>query len=293
MTYIIDLQRLWEDRQQITPSLPEAKRNETLDPRQLHVSVIMVLDKPIQRLSKKLITLLKEPLVREVLLVDCRYSKDSQHNPLIIQHPKCTYIQGKPSLSLVEAYQLAVRRAAGYLVLFLKAEETCSQKTLLQLIATGLRKPRPWVVGTGQEALHPFASQAQSVRQLPEVFLSGGGIHVPAVSGNCMLMPTTDYWELKGFDPACGASSFHRDLCMRVHLSGGGVYQIADVPESLEKTVLSEKTLSWQAKWLSVKGFWHYYQKHYSKKTNFSFGFDKLLMLLKLTCQLLSKTPKV
>lgn len=296
MTYIIDLQRLWQEHKQINPNVSQAAPGSYIDPRQLTVSVIMVVYTRQDTLSDKLIALLKNPLVREIQLVDCTVLQENLITELVEQHPKCACIKAEPTLPLVEAYQMAARRAAGHLLLFLNPALDISPKTLMRLTTTGLRKPRPWAVGLGAESLMPFEVPApETMQQLPEVFLSGGGIHVPALSATCLLMPTTDYWELKGFDPACQSSAFHLDLCMRIHLAGGGVYQVPgdpDIPVA-QLTGPAPRRESLFDKWRSIKGWWCYYQKHYSKETNFNFGVAKVLTGFRLACKLLRKPPKL
>ena len=279
MTYIIDLQRLWQDRGQISSQFLQLAPGAYIDPRHMTVSVIMVIYHKQKKLSRKLIPFLKDPLVREVQLVCCHRDPGSLVSALVLQHPKCYLVDAELDLSPVDAYQLGARRASGHLLLFLDPEMDLTHESFMRLLSTGLRKPHPWAVGVHAESLNIFHRQRSASRVLPEVFLSGGGIHVPAVSPNCLLIPTTDYWDLKGLDPTCQVSTFHLDLCMRIHLAGGGVYQATDIaPEAQCTWVPPQRT--WRQKWQVMQGWWRYYQKHYSKKANFFMGLDKPLLAL-------------
>lgn len=291
MTYIIDLQRLWQDKKQITASSLQIGPGAYLDPRHITISVIMVVYKKIPQLSSKMMTLLKDPFVREIQWVNCTGEQGDWVNALVQQHPKCFMVEGSPELSLVEAYQTAVRRASGLLLLFLDPQITLSHTALVRLATTGLRKPHPWAVGLQSESLNIFPRQHTPAAPLPEVFLSGGGIHVPALSPTCFLIPTTDYWELKGLDARCSLSAFHLDLCMRIHLAGGGVYQATEMSAEISAPYTQQQQ-TWRQKWDGIRGWWRYYQKHHSKQTNFFLGFDKVIVGLRLLGRLLGTKPQ-
>ena len=80
---------------------------------------------------------------------------------------------------------------------------------------------------------------------------------------------------------------------MRIHLAGGGVYQATEMGSDTPSVPWMAPQQSWREKWQLIRGWWRYYQKYYSKKTNFFMGLDKVFLGLCLFGRLLRRSPKL
>lgn len=261
MTYIIDLQRLWEERKTISSSQLQVAPGAYVDPRQCVISAIVIAQGDTLSLIQSLSALCAQVLCREVVVVDTQSSPalTTALKQFSKTYPKCILVHGQPKIGVANAYNLGARYSSGQYLLLLDPHVILSAPSLLKLLATGLRKPHPWIVGLKTQDGNPV---------LPEVTMVGGGIHTGSVTADCLFLPSADFFSVKGFDAQCQHSAFHLDLCMRFHLAGGGVYKANEVDytmlERSPQPLMKQLVLQWQA----CRGKWHYYQKFYSHKAN-------------------------
>jgi GT2 family glycosyltransferase len=117
----------------------------------------------------------------------------------------------------------------------------------------------PWVIGTGKE---------HELMTFPEVSLAGGGYHTKAVAADCIFISTQTFLELRGMDKRCFHHTFHADLCMRIHLAGGGVYQVNDIRAVRKGAPQTSFRGNVRRAWQAFRGGCHYYRKYKSKNTN-------------------------
>jgi GT2 family glycosyltransferase len=288
LTYIIDLQRLWESSASVTPEQQQAAAKVYLDPRKNLVSAVVVAHKDEDLLLQTLHSVLAQQFLREVIIVNGEGSAsiDKALTKLAAHYPKCYLVNGQKNTGLAAAFNLGARYASGQYLLFLSGNGLLAKNAILHLLTTGIRKPTPWVIGTGEQlscsAQVSAFSQIKKIllkedslkyehsqmKSFPEVSLAGGGFHASQIAPECLFIPTQTYLDLSGLDKRCYHSTFHTDLCLRIHIAGGGVYRARDAiivtrlgkPEAFAEHFRKE--------WQAFRGQVHFHQKHYGKLTN-------------------------
>lgn len=301
MTYVLDLKRLWDDRTPLTASECEAAASLHLDPRQRVVSAIVVIQNDDLQFVPTLHAVLAQLMVRELIVVNITSSiaVEEALTQFSYQHPRTIIVAGSSVRGLASAYNLGAQYASTPYMLFLDAYCVLPKDTVLHLLATGLRKMRPWVVGAAlvktQTSFKPtvpiFKSYLSKITQnnLPQVSLAGGGHYAQVVPSQCILLPTQTFAELKGLDNRCYHATFHWDLCLRVHEMGGSVFQAPNVVLTAnEAECLSFKTLLIR-EWQAFQGWKHFYQKNFSKLTNFFAVCSFYLSLALIGCASLAR----
>ncbi|MBS0286864.1 MAG: glycosyltransferase family 2 protein [Proteobacteria bacterium] len=289
MTYIIDLQRLWEGNEEGTASSAFARAQNGAH--QNVVSVIVVAEPNEAMVMQTLSSVLAQKFVREVIIVNCEAlpSLEKALTKFTHRHPTCYLVKGHKRAGLAAAYNLGAQHASGQFLLFIKGNCLLAKNAVASLLSTGIPKPAPWVIGAAEKKkrinFKPLAhlnlfSNAFETQTLPEVSLPGGGFHAAQIAPDCLFMSTQTFLELKGLDKKCFHSTFHMDLCLRVHFAGGGVYRARDFDvvactgagHSLRESIRSE--------WQAFCGRYHFYQKYVSSRKN------KIIVLIGYTALL-------
>jgi len=292
LTYVLDLKRLWDDRLPITESQHQAAANVLLDPRQRVVSVIVAVQNNDLSFIPTLHSALSQLMVRELIVVNVAQSSvvDEALTEFAYQHPRTILVSKEGVSSLASAYNLGVKYASTPFLLFLDAHCLLPKDTVLHLLATGVQKPRPWVVGAAsvktQSGFVPmaptfkkyFSKLTQNI--VPEVSLAGGGHYAQVVPSQCILIPTPTFAELKGLDKRCYHTAFHWDLCLRVHEMGGSVFRAKEVVLVVHEPAIKGFGALLKQEWQSFQGWSHFYQKNFSKLTN---SFSVLCFYMSLT----------
>ena len=286
MTYVLDLKRLWDDRTPVTASQRRAAANVHLDPRQRVVSVIVVIQNDDLCFIPTLHSVLSQLMVRELIVVNTLQSPAVEEalTHFVHQHPRTILVSGHKASGLAGAYNLGVQYASTPFLLFLDANCLLPKDTVLHLLATGVRKPRPWVIGATEvktptdfvPTVPAFKKYFSKLTQnnVPEVSLPGGGHYAHVVPSQCILIPTPTFAELKGLDKRCYHTTFHWDLCLRVHEMGGSVYRAKGVVLVINQPQISGFRALFTKEWQSFQGWNRFYQKNFSKLTNvFSAGY--------------------
>jgi len=297
LAYILDLQRLWEEPAGSSSS-HEASGAGAVDHH--FVSVIMVVQSNQETLLKSLQSILTQLYIREIIIVSCSPDLifESFLTKLCNLQPKCMVVKAPPKIGLAAAYNIGAERAGGQFLLFLNAASLLPKNAVLKLMATGIQKPLPWIIGAKEQIIFApaekgFKNRWQNMlskdyehfianKQLssPEVTLPGGGFHTPLVAASCLFIAANVFTELKGLDFKCFHSTFHRDLCLRVHLAGGGVYCAKDVNCIVHVSAPSRLLQGIRNEWQACRGWYHFYQKYLRRKNNIvlrSLFYGKLL----------------
>jgi GT2 family glycosyltransferase len=257
------------------------------------VSVVMVATPGDPRLVQSLTAVLAQSFLREVIVVltePCT-TFEATLEKLSQDRPRCYVVKGKPVSGLADAYNLGAQYASGEYLLFLGPSCVLPENGMDTLLTIGARKTMPWVVGM-QFGIAPLKSRPRADRfkkqweklvnrmtkfsvydehknsGLIEVSLPGGGLHASVVPPDCLFMSTKVFAELKGFDKHCFHSTFHLDLCLRVHLLGGGVYQAKPLTMSHQSNPSVGLWKTIRQTWRGFYGWCHFYRKHVSRKSN-------------------------
>jgi len=279
LTYVLDLKRLWDDRILLSDSQRKVAAQVSLDPRQKIVSVIVAIQNDDLRFIPTLQSALAQLMVRELIIVNC--SRSPEVAQALVQFsalPRTIIVAGQEALGLVSAYNLGAQYASTPFLLLLDAYCLLPKDTVLKLLATGVRKQKPWIVGVAAvktaEDLVPSLLFKKYFSKLtnnavPEVSLAGGGHFAEVVPSQCMLLPTPTFMELKGLDKRCYHAAFHWDLCLRVHEVGGSVFQTKDMVLALTEPEWIGFSALFKQEWHSFLGWSRFYQKNFRKLTNF------------------------
>lgn len=280
MTYVLDLKRLWTDRPSISESQRKAAARVHLDPRQKLVSVIVVIQNDDLHFMQTLHCVVAQLMVRELIVVNMTQDSTIEESlaQFSYQYPRTILVTGENVKGLAAAYNLGAQYASTPYLLFLDAHSLLPKDALLQLLATGIRKTGAWVIGASiahpkpyNELSAPFFRKYFSTltkQSVPEVSLAGGGHYAQVVPGECLLLPTRVFAELRGFDKCCYHTTFHWDFCLRVHQSGGSVFQAKEVSLGLTDPLITTFKGLFRQEWQSFQGWCYFYRKNFSKLTN-------------------------
>ncbi len=283
MTYIIDLQHLWEGS---NPDTTGAQADVAA--RKNVVSVIVVASRSESLLIQTLQSVLAQQFVREVIIVNCEEqpSLEKALAKFVRNHPKCYHVRGHKNAGLAAAYNLGAQHASGQFLLFIKGNCILAKNATAKLLSTGMLKPAPWVVGAAEkpseDAFKPlgmlsklFANSFDALKYegnqhqaIPEVSLPGGGFHAANIGPDCLFLSTQSFLELKGLDKKCFHSTFHMDLCLRIHYAGGGVYRAREFDVVAFKGTKQPFRAAMRNEWQAFCGRFHFYQKYVSRNTN-------------------------
>lgn len=280
MTYVLDLKRLWTDRLSISESQRKAAARVHLDPRQRIVSVVVVIQNDDLHFMQTLHGVIAQLMVRELVIVNTTHDSTVEEAlaQFSYQYPRTILVSGQNVSGLPAAYNLGAQYASTPYLLFLDAYCSLPKEAILQLLATGIRKPGAWVIGASiaspklpRELSAPFFRKYFSTltkQAVPEVSLAGGGLYAPVVPAQCLLLPTRLFAEQKGFDKDCYHTTFHWDFCLRVHQSGGSVFQAKEVYLAVTAPLITTFRGVLRQEWQSFQGWCHFYRKNFSKLTN-------------------------
>jgi GT2 family glycosyltransferase len=282
------LQRLWESSAHVTPEQQQAAAKVYLDPRKNLVSAIVVAHNDEDLLLQTLHSILAQQFLREVIIVNGEESAslDKALTKLAAHYPKCYLVNGQKNAGLAASFNLGARYASGQYLLFISGNGLLSKNAILHLLTTGIRKPTPWVIGTGEKdplgepgafvgrlkklflRENALKYEHSHMKSFPEVSLAGGGYHASQIASECLFIPTQTYLDLSGLDKRCYHSTFHTDLCLRIHLAGGSVYRAREPLLVTRKGTPVAFGEHFRKEWQAFRGQLHFHQKHYGKLNN-------------------------
>lgn len=270
MTNIIDLQQLWEENARRSASFDGASQVGVRYPL---VSVIISGLNQEAGLLDTIYSVIAQPYVREIIVVVSRAFPEIEKkvNELSKIYARCCAISVDAHVGISAAFNVAAKYASGQFLLFLEPVGSLPKKAIVKLLSTGIYKSFPWLIGLeideaerSLSKLYKFCAMTDLSNRAPvEVSLPGGGVYAASVAKHCLFIPSKTFYELNGFDEACGQDNFHLDACLRVHLMGGGVYQV----KNLEFTAARPSAppfskQNWSCTWATFRGWVHFYKKH-------------------------------
>ncbi len=266
MSHIVDLHLPWQQAIKKSAAIKEhaSKTNQTLS----RVSVVLVAKGHYLEALATLVSLLPKFLVREIILVDCIQSAEFQDKIHSITHEYASIIviAGKPGMSLAHAYNLGRRQCSSRYALFLQTPGVVSDNFLSKMLALGMGKQEPWVVGVeSQTTIDPLLNLIDS----PETHSPSHGAYsghlVTAVESSGFLLPCELLIAVGLFDEQCSDSNVLLDYSLRLHTIGADIY--SDAGLSLPKSVLP---MNYGAKRVGISQQWrqwhYYYRKHFGLK---------------------------
>lgn len=294
MTHIVDLQLPW--RQAIKQTLTIQRQNKKLNRRLSRVSVIYVVRNSDQAVAalEQIHLILKETLVRELVVIDCTGSEDfeGQLKTLDLSRFPFFIIQGQPQYSLAQAYNLGSRYSTSKILLLMHDQMPLTALLMQQVLRLKPPEGFLWILGV-QDAAFPsldpmmaFESGDYQALTQEKDLMQEGGMQVPTVASSGVLLPKEVFSELGEFDSKCLDAAVIRDFCCRIHYDGGDVVSHpllqTDLPERFKPTSLKALRKTWQ-------GWDYYYKKHFGKVYRRWHGF---LLLFKLAKSLFSRSTR-
>ncbi|MGD9592653.1 MAG: glycosyltransferase family 2 protein, partial [Candidatus Berkiella sp.] len=239
-------------------------------------------------LIQALKSVLAQQFVREVIIVNTQEqaSIEKALTRFVRNHPKCYIVRGHQQAGLAASYNLGAQHACGQYLLFMKANCVLAKNATAKLLATGILKPTPWLIGAPEKpstiVFKPLSRimsllensfgalkyESQQLQDFPEVSLPGGGFHAASISPECLFLSAQSFLDLKGLDKKCFHSTFHKDLCLRIHFAGGGVYRAREFDVITFNANKPSSAATFRDEWQAFRGRFHFYQKYAGKQTN-------------------------
>jgi GT2 family glycosyltransferase len=180
----------------------------------------------------------------EVVVVDGA-SFDGSEALVCDQFPEVDFIQSPENIGYGRCCNLGARSASGEIMLILNPDTELKPGAVASMMAAINAQPGIGLVGARQ--IDPDGTfQTSSTHPLPGIFntvfdcafirriawhVTGRSrrrspFSVSAVSGACMMVPTSLFKKLGGFNPRFFMYGEDIDLCQRVHASGHKVYHV-------------------------------------------------------------------
>lgn len=215
------------------------------------VSVVMVAYRTGPALFEAIPSVLAEPLVDELVVVDNGSSPEDELALRRIAHdePRFRLVQGHGNIGFARGCNLGVRTAKGRNLVILNPDANLQTGCVAALIEAGQGFPDPCVVGA--RVLNPDGSEQRGARRgeitpvttllsfshlsLSVPFLRkfeihkegeplpGGPIQIPTISGACFYVTRQAFDALDGFDEGYFLHVEDIDLCWRARRMGGSV----------------------------------------------------------------------
>lgn len=267
MSHIVDLHSPWKQAIKKSAAIKahESKTNQMLS----RVSVVLVAKGHYLEALATLVSILPQFLVREIILVDCIQSPAFQDKIHSITHEYASIIviDGKPDMSLAQAYNLGRRQCSSRYALFLQTPGVVPENFIAKILALGMAKQEPWVIGIeSQTTVDPFLNIIDSPHATNTSHGAYAGHLVTAVEPNGFLLPCELLMAVGLFDEQCMNSNVLLDYSLRLHTIGADIY--SDVSLTLPKPAVppmedASKCSGVSSQWQQ----WHYYyQKHFGLK---------------------------
>lgn len=217
------------------------------------ISVVIVSFMTGPALIESLHSVLQDPDIFEVILVDNGNSPDARHrlSQFIMAHDKIRLLQGHGNVGFAKGCNYGASMATGDFVLFLNPDAILKPMAARKLAENGTGRARPWVTGgkllseNGQEqrggrrrAVTPLSAfiSFTGLHKLPGLKsihmesepLPLGPIEVDVVSGAFLMLDRPSFDEIGGFDERYFLHVEDIDLCRRAKLAGGDVVFVPD-----------------------------------------------------------------
>ena len=188
----------------------------------LRVSAIVVVGNCAPSLEMCLRSVLAEPLVDELILVDAGASRAvaSAMRGLQADRRDVRWLpaRGTPP-GHVAARNIGADRARGRFLLFLDADVVLQRGAVERLVKAGRLAKSPWIVGGG---LSDPAGRPVGLRQYG--FIGRRPTPVELIDEAFLLIPRAEFFALGAFDESYGLHGEAIDLCKRARQSGGAVW---------------------------------------------------------------------
>lgn len=268
MTDTFDFSRMIE-----SISLP-ADDEQPLAHFQHGISVILTIDDTASPFVRTLPSLMPQKFLREIIVVDIGASEEllSCIKKVATEFPILRIISNKRHLSKYQALNLAAKRAFGKYLLFVEQDAILPKDATVKLLVGFANKgDAPSIIAAQHQAkdkpqnnhqlLDPkeatmaaLGFSSKKYRELAEQF----SMHVGAVHPGCFMISRSHFWLYEGFDLELGDIAV-KDLCLKMHMNGGGVYLANDCSVKVQNSIrLASRH----------KSLIKYYRKHFSRSSS-------------------------
>ncbi|HEV2532792.1 glycosyltransferase family 2 protein [Phenylobacterium sp.] len=214
------------------------------------VSVIMVVYMTGEALAESVLSVLRDPLVDELVVVDngSTQGEGQALRRLADRDARVVLLEGHGNIGFARGANLGARRAVGELLLFLNPDAFLQGGCVAELVREIEGRPVPCIVGgrvlnadrteqrgarrgeiTLMNALMSLSGLAQRAGlKRYEVHWEGDALPeraapTPTISGACFCMRREDFEAVGGFDEGYFLHVEDVDICWRVRRQGGSV----------------------------------------------------------------------
>ncbi len=255
------------------------------------VSIVMVTYYTGPVLFEAIEAVLSQDGLRELILVDNGNPPEvvAQIERRATKDDRLIRLGEHGNIGFAAACNLGAKSARSEYLLLINPDCILAPGGLRNLLAEGIRRPRPWMLGgrlmnpdgteqrgSRREILTPWIAFVEIFhldRLAPNhPYFKRLNLHtslvprettaVPVISGACMMLPQEDYWALGGMDEAYFLHVEDIDFCLRFRRGGGEIFFVPHV------AVLHLRSTSVASlffiEWHKTRGFIRYFRKNFS-----------------------------
>jgi len=247
-------------------------------------------------LARTIASLKAQPDIAEIIIVDNGNWTDAVVRAAALDvespednGPRIEIMSGHGNVGFAAACNLGARQAASTYLLFLNPDAILPSGGAAQLLADGIEKEHPWMigaklvdpdgieqVGSRRTTLTPWRAFVETLklyRFAPRhPYFRRFNLHadpcpddvipVPVTSGACFLIPAADFAIVDGFDEKYFLHVEDVDFCLRFGNAGGTVYFDPHVEVTHFKG--SSRASRIGIEFHKTKGMQLYFQRHFS-----------------------------
>lgn len=256
------------------------------------ISVVMVSYHTGASLFEAIQAVLADKDVFELILVDNGNTPAVRKRiwNFVKKRSRLRLVQGQGNVGFGRACNYGARLAKGDYILFLNPDAVITKGAVMALANCGEKLQKPWITGgfletiTGVEqrgarrdALTPLNAfiSFTPLHKLPifkSVHLESTPrpkkpVHMPIVSGACLMMDRESFDILEGFDPRYFLHVEDIDICARAHKMGGDVFfvpsaKVMHYGSTSQARIQNIEYAKFQG---FVRYFWEYSSKWWAK----------------------------
>ncbi len=257
---------------------------------QTSVSTVMVTYRTGPLLFEAIEAVLSQDGLCELILVDNGNPPEvvAEIERCVAKDDRLILLSGHGNIGFAAGCNLGAKSAHGEYLLFLNPDCVLPPGGLRDLLAEGIGRPRPWMLGSRvvnpdgseqqgsrREILTPWIAFVETLRidrlapdhpyfkrfnqhtsSTPEKTTA-----VPVISGACMMLPAEDYWTSSGMDEGYFVHVEDIDFCNRFRVAGGEIFFVPHVAVLHFHSTSAASPLF--IEWHKTRGFIRYFRKNF------------------------------
>ncbi|PHR61616.1 MAG: glycosyl transferase [Robiginitomaculum sp.] len=256
------------------------------------ISIVMVTYHTGPSLLESLRAVLSDPDIYEIILVDNGNSAAARQRmwALAGKHQHLRIIQGQGNIGFGRACNYGALMARGDYILFLNPDAVITKGAAMKMAECGQKLQAPWITGgllETQTGVEQRGARRKELTPISAVITFTGlykfpgvqsihlektprpdkPIHMPVVSGACMMMDRVSFDILGGFDERYFLHVEDIDICRRARLAGGEVFFVpsAKVMHYGSSSMVRIQKVEYEKFKGFVRYFWNYSSRFFAK----------------------------